>query len=444
MAGIVPTVGGIWYAYSVARSGLFRETTVLIQADADTVAARINEAVDVARAEVVHVAEQAQRARDARSKPRWEAAAAVLSTWGERAPVPLDTLTVIDSAGDVLFGYALHRPGADLRVNPDHERTLTAQAASTGKVVFGGLVPGPDVERAAFAFAAPMPGGDGTVLSSLYGSIPVEWVARSLNARSVEGGSVWVFDDAGRVVLATADRADGAETARALAAQTASANQGVVRVQAGRTAWVGSSRPLGEFGARAPWTAVVAVPEAVIAAKINIWQYVGLAAAAVLVLLGFAWLVSARIMRPISTLEDGTRRIAQGDVDFQVQINARNELDRLAGSVHQMAYDLKRAQERLIKAERLAAIGEARIEISQELEGAAARLEGQVKRLQARPDLPAAAREPLGEIGEALAGIHASIQKLAHVPDRTSETVIRPRMPEAPSPSTEPRVEGVA
>jgi nitrogen fixation/metabolism regulation signal transduction histidine kinase len=149
-------------------------------------------------------------------------------------------------------------------------------------------------------------------------------------------------------------------------------------------------------------------------------------------------------MRPISTLEDGTRRIAQGDVDFQLQTDSRNELDRIAASVHQMAYDLKRAQERLTKAERLAAIGEVRLELSRELQDVAARVGVHVQRLQGRSDLSAAAREPLSEIVAALASLHGSLQKLADVPDRTAEPTLRPRLSEATVPSPEPRAKGVA
>jgi HAMP domain-containing protein len=445
LAGVVPTVGGIWYAYSAARSGLFRETTVLIQADADSVAARISDAVNVARAQVVLVAEQARRARDARSKPRWEAAAAVVSTWGARAPVPVDTWTVLDASGELLFGYALHRTRDEVRGNPDHERTLAAQAASAGNVVFGGLVPGPDIARPAVAFAVPMPGGDGAVLGSLYGTVPVEWVARSLDARAVDEGSVWVFDDAGQVVLATADGATGAETARALVAQTASARPGVLRVQAGRTAWVVSSRPLAALGAHAPWTAVVAVPEAAIAGKVGVWKYVGLGAGVLLVLVGFALAVSARIMRPISTLEAGARRIAQGEIDFQLQVTARNELERLAGWVQQMAYDLKRAQERLIKAERLAAIGEVRVGLSRELRDLLTGVKGSTEILQNRPDLPAAVREQIGLIQEGTAQMQSAVERLEHAHDQTPEPVVRAGTSEPPeTPSQEARAKGVA
>src|SRR3990172_1184114 len=111
-----------------------------------------------------------------------------------------------------------------------------------------------------------------------------------------------------------------------------------------------------------------------------------------------AYLVSLRITRPIRQLEEGTRRIAQGELDFRLEIEARNELEQLAQSFHHMAYELKRAQERLIKTERLAAIGEVSLAIHHEINNPLTSVMGYAEILQQRSDLPADVHDQLKPI----------------------------------------------
>jgi methyl-accepting chemotaxis protein len=270
-----------------------------------------------------------------------------------------------------------------------------------------------------FGLAVPLAGADGAVLGALYETIPVDWFVQAL-AGSLDEGSLWIVDDAGRMLLSTAG--------------DASASPASVAV----------SRQLDVSGASTPWTLSVAVPDAAVAAKAGLPVHLGLIATAAVLALAFAWVISGTIVRPIRTIDEGTRRIAQGDLDFRISTTTGNELERLAGSVQQMAYDLKRAQERLTKSERLAAIGEARTDLHRALADLLARAGNSAQRLQGRSELPNALRDQVNEMVDAIASAQTMTQQLEHAPDRTVDPTPRSRQSDAAMPPPEHRTEGVA
>jgi len=331
----------------------------------------------------------------------------------------VETLAVHDSAGALLLGYQ-RRSASGASIDPESERALSAQAVSSGRVVFGGGGRSDQGESSVLGVAVPFIGAEGTPLGALYGAIPAGWFVQALTAGSLDGGSLWIADETGRTVLSTSGRAE---------ALSASA---VV------------SRRVDVPGVSTPWTLSVAVPDSAIAAKAGLPRYVALIVAAVVLALGFAWGISGTIVRPIREIDEGTRRITQGDLDFQISTKTRNELEGLVGSFQQMAYDLKRAQERLTKAERLAAIGEVRLDLHRELQDHLARVGIAGQRLQGWSDLPSGAREQVSEMVDAIAGVQTAMQHLEHAPDRTVEPPLRPPGAEAAMPSPEHRAEGVA
>ncbi len=419
LVGVTPAVLGIASLYWLSRSERTLESGVALQGRADAAAERFSHAIETARRELVLVAEQAQRARESRVRSDWDSAAAALSVWGDRAPVPVETVVIYDSAGTLQFGYQ-RRSSSGASIDPESERALAAQAVSSGRVVFGGEGRPDQGELSALGVAVPLIGAEGTVIGSLYGAIPVGWFVQVLTAGSLDGGSLWIADETGRIILSTSGRAE------------ASSASAVV------------SRRVDVPGVSTPWTLSVAVPDSVIAAKAELPRYVALIVAAVVLALGFAWGISGTIVRPIREIDEGTRRITQGDLDFQISTKTRNELERLAGSFQQMAYDLKRAQERLTKAERLAAIGEVRLDLHRELQDQLARVGSAGRRLQGRSDLPIGAREQVSEMVDAIAGVQTAMQQLERAPDRTVEPAPRSRGSDAAMPSSEHRAEGVA
>lgn len=70
--------------------------------------------------------------------------------------------------------------------------------------------------------------------------------------------------------------------------------------------------------------------------------------ATALLVLGAAYLLSRGITRPLSTLLDGTQRMARGELDIQVPVAAADEVGELAVSFNRMAQELKDRQQHLL------------------------------------------------------------------------------------------------
>ncbi|HPU27824.1 MAG TPA: HAMP domain-containing sensor histidine kinase [Phycisphaerae bacterium] len=64
------------------------------------------------------------------------------------------------------------------------------------------------------------------------------------------------------------------------------------------------------------------------------------------------------VVQPVAKLREATWHIAQGDFDYRLPINSKDELGRLAGEVNHMCSTIRDMQRRLIEQERLAAAGE--------------------------------------------------------------------------------------
>lgn len=83
--------------------------------------------------------------------------------------------------------------------------------------------------------------------------------------------------------------------------------------------------------------------------------------------ISFAFLISRAISKSLRRLKESASNIARGDFDFNPQGYPKDEIGDLAGAFFDMAYDLKKAQEELIKKRRLAAIGEIVASVNHEI-----------------------------------------------------------------------------
>lgn len=447
LIGVLPAAAVSAYAYSVTRTGLFREAAALMRADADAAIDRLDEAFGVASDQLVLAARQvAQRVMEAKARqpprprsktpPRvnFDPAVSVLTSWGQRAPVQFETWAVVDAQAEPRLAFVDGQPGA-FGAFSDNDRQLAAEAQATpeGEVAFGGVVTSAQTARRVLTFATPIMGSDGAMLGSLHGEIPAEWFQRALEVRATRGGSLWVFDQAGQLFLTTDAGPDAEALAPTLFARGRPDGDRPARVKIGSDAVAVVLSPLSVAGSREPWTVAVSVPEQTIAAQAHPWRYVTVVAALAAAVGLFAFLVSTRITRPIKTLEEGTRRIAQGDLEFDLQVRGRNELERLAGSFLEMAYALKRAQERLTKAERMATIGEVSLAIDHEVRQSLTTVMGAAERVLARPDLPEPVREQVTPIYDAAVRMRDVLQKLEHVHDQTKEPARSPRTMDVPA-----------
>jgi len=77
--------------------------------------------------------------------------------------------------------------------------------------------------------------------------------------------------------------------------------------------------------------------------------------------------LAGRITRPIAEMVAVTRQVADGDLSAQVPVYGNDEIGELAQSFNRMIQDLSGAQEKLIRSQRLAAIGQLAGSVSHEL-----------------------------------------------------------------------------
>lgn len=78
----------------------------------------------------------------------------------------------------------------------------------------------------------------------------------------------------------------------------------------------------------------------------------------ILAAIGLAFWISRDITEPLLSLEKMTRKIAGGDFSVHLQIKTRDEIGKLAASFTQMKEDLKETQDKLIRSEKLAVVGQ--------------------------------------------------------------------------------------
>ncbi|MFQ6094031.1 MAG: HAMP domain-containing protein, partial [bacterium] len=78
-------------------------------------------------------------------------------------------------------------------------------------------------------------------------------------------------------------------------------------------------------------------------------------------------ILSRRISSPIRELTDGTRKVAAGDLDFRIDIKAKDELGDLVASFNKMTGDLKASQKKLVQAEKEVAWREMARQVAHEI-----------------------------------------------------------------------------
>lgn len=69
----------------------------------------------------------------------------------------------------------------------------------------------------------------------------------------------------------------------------------------------------------------------------------------VALLLPLTLLIARRVTRPLICLKESADRVAQGDLDFRLEVTTADEIGELAKSFNQMAMDLKITRQRLLK-----------------------------------------------------------------------------------------------
>lgn len=97
-----------------------------------------------------------------------------------------------------------------------------------------------------------------------------------------------------------------------------------------------------------------------------------------------AKLLSRGISEPIGELVKGMQRVAAGDLSMPVEVKAKDEIKFLISSFNQMSHDLNVSQEKLVKAERLAAWQDVARKVSHEIKNALTPIQLSIRRLLSR------------------------------------------------------------
>ena len=117
------------------------------------------------------------------------------------------------------------------------------------------------------------------------------------------------------------------------------------------------------------WVVGIGINNDDISAAIEELSSLLLSATAVVLLLVILWtlLIARRTTQPILALEQGTRRVAAGDLDARIEVTGQDELAELARAFNQMTADLQTSRQALVKAEKEAAWKEMAQQVAHEI-----------------------------------------------------------------------------
>jgi len=97
----------------------------------------------------------------------------------------------------------------------------------------------------------------------------------------------------------------------------------------------------------------------------TLWLFLGIAIAGMIIAIGISWFLARGIVRPVKQLVSASRRLAEGDLDFRVEVRSKDEIGELGETFNLMANSIKKSdrklreqtQRKLMESEKLATIG---------------------------------------------------------------------------------------
>jgi signal transduction histidine kinase len=150
-----------------------------------------------------------------------------------------------------------------------------------------------------------------------------------------------------------------------------------------------------------------------------------------IIIIGWTWLVSRAITRPVQSLIAFTEEVAKGNLDARVHVRGEDEIGILARSFNRMAADLAASREQLIRAEKDAAWREMARQVAHEIKNPLTPMRLQTSLLQKAyedrsPDFPkifAQTTQTILTHVEALRRIASDFSSFAGLPQRRPEPV---------------------
>ncbi len=355
--------------------------------------------------------------RDARARPGVLSGASALAAdeleqLGRQLQV-FTALDVVDPSGVIVAAWPRFASGLRWR-----ERAVLARAAASGQTF--GIERSGAAQAPRLVFAAALFAPDTARPVILVGTVDSPAIGAALQIPPLLGGAVESFlvDEAGLPILVSHPHGD-VDYARPLPSRDA-IHAGLGRYRsADGVEVVGSAH--GVPGYPFSFVAEVPVREALGALRGLRLLSAVLGAVLVLVVIGVAWLVSGRVVRPVYELVAATERITRGDLETAVVVSQRDELGLLGERFNAMAVQLRESAERIRdlheeemrRADQLATVGELAAGVAHELKTPLLGITGGLQLLDRRLD-PAdvEGRRFVEELLQRTARMEAAVQSL--------------------------------
>ena len=148
--------------------------------------------------------------------------------------------------------------------------------------------------------------------------------------------------------------------------------------------WMGSATPLpdGRGGVAGHLVTFRSLHAALQPARVVRYALLGIAAVGLLFAFGASWALARRVTTPVNRLLEETVRLGSGDLGNPVEMETDDEIGRLALGFETMRRSLAGAQEELVRAERLSAVGRAASAIVHDIKQPVTVIQGHIELLR--------------------------------------------------------------
>ena len=206
--------------------------------------------------------------------------------------------------------------------------------------------------RPVVRFATGIAGADGELRGILVVNLHAEFVLRNMRTLGrTRGGETYLFDRSGYFLQWREGHGSGFEMRPVAQLGSALPREVVEQLMGGREGTASAGQRIVAFapvspsgptvsGATAPlqWSIAVAYPERrLFAAVFNLYLLYAVLAVALLLAAGAGFLLSRRLLRPLSTLQAETQQIAEGNFSHRIEVRGKDEIAELGASFNRMA-----------------------------------------------------------------------------------------------------------